>query len=80
MIKLSDYDIQNGSKIYLNVNIQSGMQNSMTNLTPAQKAIRNYVLTTTPEQVQEFFDAKRVVFIKNPVANLIGTSKFGLNH
>ena len=77
---LSEFKIVDGSKIILNVNVKSGMA-SIENmqLSPARKAIRDYVLKMTPTQVNDFFDAKHGLCIKVPVRDSYGTLKFKLD-
>ena len=77
---LSELSIRNESKVKLNVNIQSGV-NSLenSNLTPARKAIRDYVLRMTPKQVNDFFDAKHGLCIKVPLNDAVGILKFKLD-
>ena len=80
LLLLSEYDVRNGTKIYLNVHIQSGLIGNIDNLTPARRAIRSYVFNMCPQDVKDFFEAKHTVCVKIPVGrNAIGSLKFSLD-
>ena len=77
---LSELHIQNGFRIILHVIIQSGANIiNGSDLSPARKAIRNYVFQMTPQQVDDFFEARQGLCIKVPLTNSVGTLKFHLD-
>ena len=62
---ISEFEISNGTKIYLSVNIQSGLlKTKIAKMSAAQKSIRAYVFAMKPEQVRDFFNAEYQVEIK----------------
>ena len=80
LLLLPEYDVKNGTKIYLNVHIQSGLIGNIDNLTPARQATRSYVFEMCPQDVKDFFEAKHTVCVKIPVGrNAIGSLKFSLD-
>ena len=78
---ISELGIENGHKIYLNVNIESGiLKNKVKKLTIAQKAIRAYVYQMKAEEIKKFFSAEHTVFIRLTLPNgLGGRLKFKLD-
>ena len=78
---LRELNIRSGSRITLHVNIQSGVNClDEASMTPARKTIRNDVFQLTPQQVDDFFEARQGLCIKVPLsANSIGTLKFHLD-
>ena len=77
---LSEFDIRDGSKITLNVSIQSGVASiENSSISPAQKAIRAHILKMKPQEVDDFFEAKHGLSIKVPIHNSFGTLKFKLD-
>ena len=80
MLLLPEYDAKNGTNIYLNVHIQSGLGGNIDNLTPARLAIGSYVFNMCPQDMKDFFEAKHTLCVKIPVGrNATGSLKFRLD-
>ena len=78
---MADFGVQHGTKIYLNVSVESGiLRNKVTKLNSAQKTIRQHVYQMKPEEVSAFFDAEHTVYIRLMLpTGIIGRLKFRLD-
>ena len=68
---LYNYGIRNGTKLYVDVNIESGQIRNF-------RAITRYVHKMSPQEVRDFFEAKHTVCINIPMKTGIETLEFSL--
>lgn len=77
---IEEFKLINGSKLYMSVNIQSGIMSEFESMSPARRAIRSYVMAMSPAEVKDFFNATHRLCIKIPVSPVsTGTLKFSLD-